>query len=73
MLKVIGAAAIVFGGFMFLPAVKEVLGSLITIIGDTFELSEFETAFFNFYPFIPIAMILFGAIWILAGRKKTEE
>lgn len=73
MIRVLIAAAIIFAGFMFLPAIREVLDSLITIIKETFELSEFEEAFFKFYVFIPLAMILFGAIWILIKGKKTEE
>lgn len=73
MLRVLIAAAIIFAGFMFLPAVKEVLSSLIAIIEETFELSEFEEAFFKLYVFIPLAMILFGAIWVLIKGKKTEE
>jgi len=72
-LKVIGSAAVLFGCFMFLPAVKEIIGSLITVIESTFALSEFETAFFKFYPFIPIIMIFLGAIWLLMGFRKTEE
>lgn len=72
--RIITGLILMVGGVGSLVApVKTIITSLITSMVDPMDLNSFEELIFTIYPFIPLALVIYGLFLIVSGIRHKES